>query len=223
MLCRSKARWGWCGPYPACLLLNPDTALKGAVVLPPAFPTSPSWSHGMPQLQGEQQATRLAAGLRRGVPTHLQHVGRAICPDLFTQCLMLLMSVWRCVNNPIKLFIQLCQIQSLEEGLCVLLCNSCTALQHAKVMSLWLTPSPSSSSTGSHAILGSEVLTSKVVWTPPALADHFLPVKRMEAKADKRVRSCVKLGRRCSGAGCGLLMWEMATWDLGKWAAKGRD
>lgn len=106
----------------------------------------------MPQLQREQQATRLAEGLGRSIPTRLQRVGRAICPDLFTQQLMLLMSVWRCVNNPIKLFIQLCQIQLLEEGLCVLLCNSCTELQHAKAMSLWLTPSPSSSPTGSHAV-----------------------------------------------------------------------
>lgn len=97
----------------------------------------------MPQLQ----ATGLAEGLRRGVPTCLQHVGRAVCPNLFTQHLMLLMSVWRCVNNPIKLFIQLRQIQLLEEGLCVLLCNPCTALQHAKVMSSWLTPRPSLPST----------------------------------------------------------------------------
>lgn len=141
------------------------------------------------------------------LPTCPQHIGRDICLDLFTQCLMLLMSVCRCVNNTIKPFIQLCQIRLLEEGLRVLLCNSCTTLQHAKSNALMADTYPQLliNRITCNIRQWSVNIWSYLVGTAPGLAGRFIPVMRMEAKAHKHMRPSMTSGRRCSEAGCGLL------------------
>lgn len=102
------------------------------------------------------------------------------------------MSTWRCVNNPIKPFTQLCQIQLFEEGLCVLLCNSCITLQHAE-MSLcgWhLTPAISSrtscntkqQSANIRAVFQGTLTEPE---TPPTFADCFFPITRIDKRAQE--------------------------------------
>lgn len=127
---------------------NPVFSSERSCDFASCLPPAPSWASGV---QRQQQTMGLSEGLGRGVPTCLQQLGRAACPGIFTQPFTLLMSVWRCVNNPIKLFTQLWQIPALGEGRPVLLCNSWAALQHAKATSSWLTRSPSSSPEGSRA------------------------------------------------------------------------